>query len=78
MIQLENQDNMTAIITDHFYAMANADGTWQIISYDVPLRMEDGVYMKGKLTIPRAAIRITPLPENDEPDATLWQMEIDC
>lgn len=77
VIQIGDSGSMTIVINEKFVAMANADGTWKIVSDDVPLRMEDGVYMKGRLMIPRAAIKITPLPEDDEPDATLWQMEVD-
>lgn len=68
---------MNIVLNEVFAAYANADGTWRIESDDVPLLMEDGVSMRGKLTIPRAAIKVTALPESEDPDAAIWQMEVD-
>ena len=76
MIQLDCDAGVTVILNKEFVATANADGTWRITSEDVPLRIDDGVYVRGNLTVPRATIKITMIPEEDDPDAELWEMEV--
>lgn len=77
MIQFDGSGGETVIIYDQFTATSNADGTWKVVADNVPMRLEDNVYLRGKLTVPRAAIKITSLPEDDDPDATIWMMEVD-
>lgn len=76
MIKLDNECGLVAILNDKFVATANADGTWKITSENVSLRIDDGVYVRGNLTIPKAQINITAIPASDNPDETLWEMEV--
>ena len=77
VIQFSGPGGETVIICDQFTATSNVDGTWKVVANNVPMRLEDNVFIRGKLTLPRAAIKITSLPEDDDPDATIWMMEVD-